>query len=224
MSHTPENSALRVDAELQQALEKASFEEMKEALHTASTRQGLTVPDAINSSILLPKELAGAAPKRFGKAITVEGQKRFFEADSELEVERQIGDYFRETLAARESIPARRQQQPTEQPRDAAGRFTSDQEDLVAKADLDLRFKRGEISPAEYIEQTGAVDEYLSKQGVSMDALREATGRQFHQSWEQATQEFMQNSTGRTWPGGEENKKSPRTSLDRYGCGRVAVG
>jgi hypothetical protein len=213
MPFQPEQSAIRVDKELEKALQNASFEEMKEILHSASTRQGLTVPDKFSPDVLIPTELADAAPKRFGKAITVDGQKRFFEADSELELEREIGDYFRETLNARDTNPARQQQQQsTEQPRNERGQFTAAEStsvDAAQKAELLLKFQLNQISAAEYLEQSGEISDYLARQGVPLDAVREVVAEKkdhaFAQSWSDAVAEFLQSPAGRSWPGGEQN-------------------
>jgi hypothetical protein len=214
---TPENSRITTDGEFERAVAAASSaEEIKSLMHDRAVQQGLVIPDRFSPDVLLPVDQP--TPKRFGKSVTVDGSKRWFEGDSELEVERRIGDYFRETLAARDTNPARQQQQPTEQPRDAAGRFTTEQEDLVAKTDLELRFKRGEISTDEYLAASGAIERHLAAQGVDMDALRDATGRRFEQSWEQATQEFLQSSIGRSWPGGQENMRRISEVLQQMGA------
>jgi hypothetical protein len=81
MSYTPENSAIKVDRNLKSRLEDmTSIEAIKDALREASLNQGLTVPDAYNSSILHPTALAAAAPKRVGKTITVGGVKHILTA------------------------------------------------------------------------------------------------------------------------------------------------
>jgi hypothetical protein len=210
---TPENSRITTDAEFERAVAAASSaEEIKSLMHDRAVQQGLVVPDLYSPDVLLPVEQP--TPRRFGKAVTVDGQKRFFEADSELELEREIGNYFRETLAARDTNPERQQQQQsTDQPRDAAtGRFTAEPEattdggEAVARAELELRFKRGEISTDEYLTASGAIERHLAAQGIDMNALREASAQQFHQSWAQATQEFLNSPAGRDWPGGEVNK------------------
>jgi hypothetical protein len=205
---TPENSRITTDAEFERAVAAASSaEEIKTLMHDRAVQLGIVVPDLYSPDVLLPVDQP--TPKRFGKSVTVDGQKRFFEADSELELEREIGNYFRETLAAQETNPARQQQQQSRD--ESTGRFVpADQghaeEDAFVRADLELRFKRGEISTDEYLAQSGAIERHLAAQGVDMEALREVGAKKFEQSWEQATQEFLQSPLGRTWVGGEENK------------------
>jgi hypothetical protein len=179
---------------------------IKEIMRTAMIEQQLAVPDIYNPSILLETELSHAAPKRFAQTVTINGEKKIVEGDSELSVQRQVNDLYRETFAAQEHNPAP-QQQETEQPRDAAGRFTADTRDPVAAAELDLRFKRGEISAADYIQQSGALDEYLSKKGVPLEALRESIAEKQNsalaQEWAATTDKFRARHP--EWIGGQEN-------------------
>jgi hypothetical protein len=68
-----------------------------------------------------------------------------------------------------------------------------------------LKFKRGEISPADYLEQSGAVADYLEKQGVPIETLQLTASKQFEQSWEDATKQFLHCAEGASWPGGQQN-------------------
>jgi hypothetical protein len=72
---------------------------------------------------------------------------------------------------------------------------------VQARVDLELKFKRGEIGAKEFIEQSGAVKEYLTQQGVDLESLREATNTHFEQSWAAATDEFLNSPEGSSWPG-----------------------
>jgi hypothetical protein len=80
-------------------------------------------------------------------------------------------------------------QQTEQQPRGTDGRFTR-ADDPIAKVELDLKFKRGEISTAEYLEQSGAIDSYLESQGIPLVDLQasvaEKQNQRIAQSWEQA--------------------------------------
>jgi hypothetical protein len=76
------------------------------------------------------------------------------------------------------------------------------------QADLERRYKRNEISTQEYLDQSGAVKDYLEKQGVPIEELRETVeekrNQQFTQSWTDATTTFLASNS--EWPGGEKNK------------------
>jgi hypothetical protein len=99
-----------------------------------------------------------------------------------------------------------------ERPRDSeSGRFVAARtDDPVAAADLELKFKRGELSSQEYLEQSGSIRTYLESQGVPIEELRDSVDRNRAQSeiqsWQQATAEFLNSPEGRDWPGGEANK------------------
>src|ERR1700684_4492805 len=99
--------------------------------------------------------------------------------------------------------------------RDDKGRFTTERaqgradENAVAKAALDLKFKRDQISTEEYLTQSGAIESYLEQQGIPLDLLKEVAAERSDtrlvQSWQETTTEFLR-SAGADWPaGGREN-------------------
>jgi hypothetical protein len=193
--------------------------QIAELMHTEEINRNLVKPDW-DPSFLNPVE----APKHRGYATTVNvnGQKIILEAESELELHQKEIETYRKLFASPAAAG-------TEQPRDpATGQFraTADQEraaaasvDAAAKVELDLKFKRGEISAAEYIEQSGAVKDYLAKEGVSIDALKTAVDQtqtaSYEQSWAQATEQFLASSD---WPGGTENQKRLGETLIAMGA------
>jgi hypothetical protein len=119
------------------------------------------------------------------------------------------------------SQPAMQQQQQQTPARDTQGRFTAEQgradEDTFAKADLELKFKRGDISTDEYLAQSGAIERHLAAQGISVDALRETTNKAYEGEWVNATNEFIRSPQGADWPGGEENKNTLGQIIQRMG-------
>ena len=197
-------SAIKVTPALEEALKNADASQIATIMQQARLDQNLVRPDW-DPSFLIPVE-PSAAPRKFARSITVDGQKRIFESDSELELERSIGDYFRALQGATERNPARQQQQTTEQPRNERGQFVST-EDPVATAELELAFKRGDISASDYLQRSGAVADYLEKAGVPLEDLKasvaEKQSERFTQSWASATEEFLHSSAGADWPGGE---------------------
>ena len=200
MSWTPENSAIRMTAELEKKISTASMEEIKDILAQAALDQQLVTRDSINPEVLLPTALAGAAPKRFGKVVVLNGIKHILEAEDELGLQKAENDLYRRLVA-----PAAEMQQ-SDQPRDAAGRFTSQPEqtpeDAVAKAELELKFKRGEISTDDYLSQSGAIERHLETQGISLQDLKTATETAYQTNWESATESFLARHP--EWVGGED--------------------
>jgi len=201
MAFTPENSAIRVDAALEEKLKGASFEEIKAHLANAAVQQQLAVPDAYDSSVLLPTDLANAAPKKVGKVVRLNGVTHSLIADDEA------------GLLAQENALYRQAKQPAAtvelaaQPRNERGQFVS-AEDPAARAELELAFKRGDVSAADYLQRSGAVAEYLEKQGIPLEDLQasvaEKQGQKFEQSWADATEEFKARHP--EWIGGDRNR------------------
>jgi hypothetical protein len=100
------------------------------------------------------------------------------------------------------------------QPRGADGKFTSRRELSVAeKTELDLRFRRNEISAPEYLKQSGALEDAFAtfakeKLGVDPDALR--TNQQTQDAWAEVTQKWLNSPEGATWEGGGDENENLR--------------
>jgi hypothetical protein len=142
------------------------------------------------------------------RTVNIAGRDFEFEASSELELERVINNAYQVAYAVQpEPI---RQVEIVDPVADAARQQAAADAEVARRADVELKFKRGEITAAQYIEETGAMADYLSKQGISIDALKSTVehnqSNQFEKSWEQATTEFLNSPSGRDWPGGERNK------------------
>jgi hypothetical protein len=136
------------------------------------------------------------------------GREFLFEATTEAELDRVILNAYKVAYATQENNAPEVQVDPVAA-RQAAEKAAAD--DAAAKVELELRFKRGEISTADYIEQSGALKDYLAKQGVPLDELR-ATVEQGRDnktvlSWQQATEQFLNGPAGSDWPGGNQNLK-----------------
>jgi len=216
MAYGPQDSRIKVDAALEEQIHDATnVEQLKAILREQALAQHLYVPDALNASVL--HEVDVAAP-RFAKTVEIGGVKHVIEGASELEVEQKLGEFYRTTF-----------QQPaetTEQARNERGQFTAaqgkideaEQLEVLAKAELELKFKRGELSTDDYLTQSGAIERHLAEQGVSMESLRDASANQLRASWEQATSEFQQTEEGRRWPGGPENFRKLGNLLQEMGA------
>jgi len=124
---------------------------------------------------------------------------------------------------------------PAGQHRDAQGRFVRDdtgetpeakaarEQDAVKRADLELRFKRGDISSAEYLESSGAITEYLQNHGVNQDALVAVSDLVYQNTWSQATEQFLNSPEGESWPGGEQNMRMLAALMEENGMTEPSV-
>jgi len=157
------------------------------------------------------KVAAAAAPAAEGfiRTETIGGKELTFSAGSELELERMVNNAFKVAYALQD--PGASAPDPAREAAAAAAAAQAEVDRAAAKADLELKFKRGDISAQDYIEQSGAIKDYLEKQGIPLDELRESVeknrSRGFEQSWEEATQEFLKGPGSQDWPGGEANRE-----------------
>jgi hypothetical protein len=209
MPVTPNDNPLQVSEAIAKKVREArTADEVAQIFRDAYVEQGLATNNDYDPSIYTPTTRSEQpAPTRYAKTLTVDGTKYVLESDSE------------QGLVQKEIAFYRSLQQPTttrtEVARDAdTGRFTTERaqgradENLVAKAELELKFKRGEIDTATFLAESHAVESYLEQQGIPLDTLKEvAQERQdtrIVQSWQEATQEFL-NGPGSSWVGGAEN-------------------
>jgi hypothetical protein len=221
----PANSAIRTTPELEKLINAAtSGAEIQEILHQEAIRQGLFAQAEKDPSILLPTQKAldmeaGLIVQPLTRTISVNGVSHTLEGTDEASLTRAEVELYKQVFA---------DVNPT---RDAHGRFVADQgkaaeeaaaaeaQNAVAKAELELKFKRGEISTVDYLAQSGAIEEYL---GVSAEDLRAAATEKSHQritnDWVTATTQFMSTPEGRTWPGGERNKEKMAEILEQMGA------
>lgn len=213
MAFGPQDSRIQVTDDLDAALRNAkSPEEIREALHAAAIDAALVVPDAFDRTVLLPVDQP--QPKKFAKVVILDGEKHILESDSEqglvnAELELMRAKFHPQANAG--------QSQNQQQPRDAKnGQFLprrdaaddaqrADEAEAVRLAELDLKFKRGEVSAAEYIKQSGAVDDYLAAKGIDAEALAEASQRRESEAAEREVAKFLETSD---WPGGEANQET----------------
>jgi hypothetical protein len=203
VSHSPEHSAITLTPEMEAYLNTlVSTEEISAYLADIAVNQGLVTRDIYSPDVLIPTALASATPKKVGKVVRLNGVAHPLIADDEAGLLAQETQLYRQALT-RPNAPA----EPTELPRNERGQFVS-AEDAAAKAELELKFKRGDVSAGEYIARSGVVADYLEAQGVPLSALQEAveekqTARD-GQSWADATSAFV--ARHGDWPGGEQNK------------------
>lgn len=203
--------AVAVNDDLTKAVSSAlDPSEIRAAIIAEAEKQGLAADQnaadqkAAEKKIAEEKAAADAAatvPENFTRTEVIGGKEFTFDAATELELERLVNNAYKVAHAIQQTPPAPQVEPPVPQP--------TAEEQAAAKAELELKFKRGEISTAEFLEQSGAVDEYLSKRGVPIDALKAAVDRNQEsteqQSWETATQKFLNSPAGADWPGGYKN-------------------
>lgn len=144
----------------------------------------------------------------FSRTETIGGREYLFEAGSELELERMVSNAYKIAFGV-QSTP--QEVAPVVDPSVAAAEAaTKAAEEAAAKVELELQFKRGDISAADYVERSGAVRDYLAKQGIPVEELKAVVEKkqdqQDHDSWVDATTEFKR-TVGKDWPGGERNRQ-----------------
>jgi hypothetical protein len=197
----PNDSPIKVTPKMEEALANAfSAEDIKKVMRDAMLEQNLVEADKYDPSLLHAREQA-APPTRFGAKVTIEGKTHIAEGSTQQEADGKIAQIIYDAT------------HPTTT-RDDRGRFTADQgradeadaASVVAKAELELKFKRGEVSTADFLEQSGALSDFFAKKGISLSdveaSAQKVAGERISQSWAEATNEFLNSPEGRTWPGG----------------------
>ena len=205
-------SVIQTNAALEEQLKSAgNVEQIKEILRAEAVKQGHVVPDAFDNRILLPVEQpAMPAPLKFATTVTLStGEKKIFEADSELELQKAQTAFFREQMLPNKPSDT---VQSSAQPRDGAGKFVS-AEDSAARAGLDLEFKRGSITTEEYLKRSGAIDSYLESRGISLPELQQVAQQNYASEWKSATDQFLARHPD--WEGGDANLQEAGRTLER---------
>jgi hypothetical protein len=207
MAWTTENSGYSNTPQDRAAVSKMnSTEEIAEYFRSKAIAEGKLVPDPINPSVLHVAQPKRDAAQPDQSSLKIDGQT-FTGTDAEL------NEQLRAHFQRQQPHP-----QDEEPARDSNGRFVSaadqgkrDQANALAASDratLDLQFKRGEMDAATFLEKSGAMQEYLQKQGVDMNALRDVSaGTTYAKQWDAAVQEFLRGA-GASWTGGEELKNA----------------
>lgn len=207
---TAENSAIKVTPEIEEHLRTLnSADEIKKYMSSMAETQGLVRSDLYDPNVKIPVA-PGSAPLAYAKILTINGQKFTLEAPTEAELLHKENELLRQTFEGKTptgDAPARDE---------ATGRFVTAKTPAEQgaederKAGLLLQFQMGQISATQYIEESGAVGEYLEKQGVPLEdlktALLERQDAKAVASWQSATDEFLNSPEGADWPGGPNLK------------------
>ena len=157
---------------------------------------------------IVADQAAAAGARSFARKEIIGGKSFTFDGASEAEVDRAVLNAYKIAYAVREPEAA----QVVVDPAIAAAEAQRVAEtELLAKTDLERRFKLGEITASDYIQQSGAMKEYLAKEGVDLDSLKtivEANrDTKYKQSWAEAGATFQNSPAGADWPGGNKNQE-----------------
>ena len=188
-------------------------------LHELEVAKGLRTPDPMNPSVLHEVDPASIPqPTVFTKTLKVNGVEKTFTASTELEAERQAGEFLEQTFAHGGEQPTARNSRgqftkPAAASKDLsqATNETLTQEDaneLMRRLRLEQDWRVGALSSEDFLEQSGALDRYFQSQGIDPETLKaqsqEARANVAEtQSWAQATEEFLHSEQGADWPGGD---------------------
>ncbi len=222
MSWTPESSAIRITPALEKEISEALPDQIKLIMARAAIEQQLVTPDQYNPSLLHPTELADHAPRKFAKHVTLNGTKYLLEGGSPEELANAETSLYQQVLEQSAEPPAG-------QHRDAQGRFVSDdtgetpqekaarEQEAANRAELELAWKRGDITAEAYLEKSGAITAYLQNHGMNPEALTAVSDLVYQNTWQAATEQFLNSPEGESWPGGDENKNILAAILEENG-------
>ena len=179
------------DPELQKRIAACNSQaEIQQTMIEFYLERGAATQDAFNPAILIPTSVAEAKPRRYAKAVTVNGQKHILEGDTQQEVD-----------AAEIALYRSLQETPAE-PTDAE--LEAEAARTVTDADVRTRLLRGE---------SDAIGDYLQSKGVSMDLLQRVSDLVEETSWSDASEAFLHSAAGQDWAGGEQNLATMRELL-----------
>jgi hypothetical protein len=196
MSFTPENAAIKVTKTLEEQLSAASCpSQVQEILHSHALLQKAVRVDWDGCLYPAPQSAA------LQKTIVLNGVSHDVRGNSEKELLEAEASVYREHLSQPVATSSTTQQPAAE-------------DQNLSRVELEVKFKRGEISTNEYIEQSGAVRDYLERQGIAGDGTDTVT---FTKSWEEATNEFLHSEAGASWPGGAQNLQTISKTVSELG-------
>jgi hypothetical protein len=143
---------------------------------------------------------AAAEPTQFSHTENIAGKDFIFTGASQAEIDSQVAAAYRVAFAI---------QQPTEQAEptvDPAVAAAAAEAEAAAKIALQEQFRNGTISAEEYLEKSGAINNYLERQGLSVETLKATVEHSQLDPWVHATDQFLQGA-GADWPGGDKNRE-----------------
>jgi hypothetical protein len=199
---SPADSAIRVSKTLEEKIAAATSQaEIETLMHDAARAQQLVRPDLFDETILIPVDPSerSAAPQRFTKTVTIDGTFHTINGNSAEDLSAAEVALYREVFSQPSDATNR-----TEPARDSqTGRFLPAPEpeqsdaDLARETALEIQFRNGSITMAEFIEKSGAIERY--------EARRET--QQIIGGWQESVSEFLNSPAGADWPGGTDMMK-----------------
>ena len=162
-------------------------------LKSVSVEQGLYSLDwdgesrVLNAPISAPTSIETA--RGYSKTVTVNGVQHILAGATEQELLANETAFYRKTFGDATT-------QQTEQPRDTStGRFVSaeDAAEQARVAGLELQFSLGQLTLSQFLEQSGAIENYTQRQAEQYTV----------RGWEDATRDFLASPEGANWPGAE---------------------
>jgi hypothetical protein len=128
------------------------------------------------------------------------GGQEFTFTGTTLDVEKAIGNAYKVVEALTPAEPSA----PVTPQLVRAKTQAEIERDICDRTELDLQFRRGQLTTAEYLDRTNAIGEFLESKGFDVEA---AAGKQFEQSWQQASEIFLRDTPeGNSWKGGDRNR------------------
>jgi len=193
-------------------------QEIAALMHERAVSAGLVQRDIYDPNVLIPVEQP--VPTALAKVVRVNGVVHTIEGKNETELAQNEAKLFRAIFEGRvdeDGDILLEQEQSTPARRDAAtGRFVAEQHDdadaqaleAARQAELELKFKRGELNTSDYLEQSGAIERVLAAKGIDVSLLQTASAvkieEDFENDWASAVESFRERHPD--WIGGEENK------------------
>jgi hypothetical protein len=217
---TPELKAIIEAATDPEVIRNAIVAEAEKQAAAAVVDEKAAADKAVADKAAADKAAADAAAAQTFESVETIGGKEFtFTASSQAELDHMIANAYKVAYAVHPTERVIEQVvDPVVAEKAAADKAAAE---AAAKTELELKFKRGEITASDYIEQSGALAQYLEKQGVPLADLKKAVeankGNDYEKSWQEASAEFVKTSAGADWPGGEKN-------LEILGLKIVALG
>jgi hypothetical protein len=220
MSETTQALNVAMNAELQKAINAATDPTaLRAAILAEAERQATIAQEAAATQAATDAAAAAAATTAaaneaatgYTRVENIGGRDFEFSGANEDEVNQMILNAYRIAYTVREDAAPMVETVHTVDPAaEAAAVAAAAAAEATAKAELELKFKRGEITAADYIEQSGAMDAYLAAKGVPIEALKatveQSQDSQEQQSWAEASEAFLHSVSGADWPGGEQNR------------------
>jgi hypothetical protein len=214
------NTEFEVTPEIRDAIAKATNPaDIRTMIQAEISKQSQTAADkvaadtekaAADAAAAAAATPAAVVETKFERTENIGGRDFEFVADSQAELDQMIINAYRVAYTVREDAPASAVV-PEVDPNVLAQQLADKEAaDIARQAELELKFKRGELSASDYLEQSGAVAAYLEKQGVPLAELKASLeqnrGASFERSWADSTSDFLKSPAGADWPGGEKNK------------------